>query len=161
MRLGLAAIHPAVGGRGAGGGVRRPPVPDPGRQVPGERGEAGRVRRRAGRADPRRGGRPAQGALLLPHLRPGRPGRRCLRLPRHQRQHPRRQPRRRRRPLPPRQLLRPPCARRIQMRLAIDFAVAVRAQVDRSSLHVTHRLSGIKTVPVVARPVSMQTGGVD
>jgi hypothetical protein len=47
------------------------------------------------------------------------------------------------------------------MRLAIDFAVAVRAQVDRSSLHVTHRLSGIKTVPVVARPVSMQTGGVD
>jgi hypothetical protein len=104
--------------------VRRSPVPEAGGQVPGERGEAGGVRGRAGRAHPRGGGEAAQGALLLPHLRPGRPGGRRLRLPRHQRQRPWRRPRRRRRPLPPRQLLRPHRARRLPVRIAIAASYA-------------------------------------
>ncbi|OEL33799.1 hypothetical protein BAE44_0005182, partial [Dichanthelium oligosanthes] len=114
-RLGSAAA--AVPGRGFGGGVRRAPVPDTGRQVPVERDEAGVCADMLdGLIDAVVG--LAQGALLLPHLRPGRPGGRRLRLPRHQRQRPRRQPRRRRRPHPPRQLLRPQCACRLHLRLA-------------------------------------------
>lgn len=94
----------AVAERRAVGGVRRAPMPDAGGEVPDKHGEAGGVRRRAGRAHPRV--HAAQGALLPAHRRPCRPGRRRLRLPRHQRQPSRPQPRRPRRPLPPPQLLR-------------------------------------------------------
>ncbi|OEL30991.1 hypothetical protein BAE44_0007991 [Dichanthelium oligosanthes] len=55
-RLGSAAT--AVPGHDSGGGVRQAPVPEPNKQVPVERGEAGGVRGRARRADPRGGGGP-------------------------------------------------------------------------------------------------------
>uniref|UniRef100_A0A8R7R6D0 Uncharacterized protein n=1 Tax=Triticum urartu TaxID=4572 RepID=A0A8R7R6D0_TRIUA len=138
-------------GRAAGGGVQRPPVPVAGGQLPRERGEAGGVRGRAGRADPRGAGAvAAQAAVLLPHLRPGRPGRRRLRLPRHQRQRPRHQPRRRRRPHAAAQLLRMQGAQGLPLRL-IGSAI-VHACVCMCMYYVSGRVFLLSTsVPVVRK----------
>ncbi|OEL15485.1 14 kDa proline-rich protein DC2.15 [Dichanthelium oligosanthes] len=120
-------------------------MPEPGRQVPIERGEAGGVRGRAGQANPRCGGGPTQGALLLSHLRPGRPGGCHLRLPRHQRQCPWRQPRRRRHPYPPRQLLRPQRAHWLHLRLATGRPRAASMHASRRSISIYMPFASIDT----------------